>query len=216
MRQSTLARKLAFGAVLLAGASSAYAAAQAVPLPVRVQVTGSVAVTNTPANPVPVSGSVNLNGTPTVKLNGAVVIDDSTPLRVRDIGRAPLQPFQAAASFALSPEEPEQERVLTVVPRDKVLVIETVDVETFVINKLLPFVRLRTCLDGLCIAHSIAVPRQGDLGGGTPLQDFGSATLAVKFYAAPGSTVSANFTATFFGGATAQIAVSGHFVDVLP
>lgn len=215
MRQSTLARKVAFGAALLAGASSVHAATQAVPLPVRVQVTGSVAVTNTPANPVPVSGSVNLNGTPTVKLNGAVVIDNSVSLRVRDADSAARQPFQASGVVFLADGVPASSSAVTTVPPGKMFVIETVDARVLQIVGTNGIARLSisTCLGGECLPHHIALERQGQ--SNSPV--YAAATAQVRFYAEPGSYVTATLERSpQANSASAEVNLTGHFVDVQP
>ena len=104
--------------------------------------TQNVNVVNTTAQPVPVLGTVGINGTPTVAvanfpattsvaIDGSantVKIDTTNPLPVRDVDNPARQPFKAFNSIGLPIGQTFGFLPMTTVPAGKVLVIDDVSV----------------------------------------------------------------------------------------
>ena len=179
------------------------------PVPVEIEGTPSVNVTNTPTVRAQQQGSWNVGiiGTPTVQIANLAV-------PVRDVDNPAIHPFQKeldplvpAGSFTASDS-------LTV-PLGKRLVIEfaSATISTTAGTKL--WVRIQTTANGSINFHSLLPELQGPFSADG--SDFLLAAQPMKIYADPGTQVTV--IASVLGGVAntntgAGVVMSGHFVDV--
>ena len=188
-----------------------------------------VEVVNTAANPVPVTGTiaggtvqaqqsgawaVSVAGTPTVHLDGAVQIGNTTgaPVPVFDVACGARQPFQAFVVDGFQAGEGNVgDRASFTVPAGKRLVIEHVSFQEEVPAGQARRVRLDAVADGHPCKHHLLLAREPGFGGGT--EDV-KASQAVRAYADGGTSVVFRVARNSTLGVTSiNISVSGYLVD---
>ncbi|MGQ0621986.1 MAG: hypothetical protein ACT4QA_19050 [Panacagrimonas sp.] len=204
---------LALGALLLTGAPVAQAQVSSLLGPAKVE------VANPPNKPVPVTGTVNLSGTPSVNatLSGPVRINDSIPPRVRDADLAARQAFRFGKNFFFRGIAFIPESGLTV-PEGKLLVIESVYVRVSVLPDEKALVTLSTCRDPDnredCDFYPLTLSLQGRFG---PRDEFRTVS-PVLIYVAAGEKLNFRFDRSQNTDDALQpyIGLSGHFVDLRP
>jgi Domain of unknown function (DUF4214) len=173
-----------------------------------------VLVTNTPSQPVPVTGTVQaqqsgpwtvgISGTPTVNVASSV----GSPIFVRDVNNG-VQPFQIMVDQIYSGPKSFQ------VPKDKRLVIEDVSAEAESISGSGPnyYFRLSTSTDGVnYLSHDIPL----NLIFSIPVHDFFIGHDLTRIYADPGTFVIGDIVT---GGSgvkivRASMVISGYLVNV--
>lgn len=177
------------------------------PVPVTGSITGSVNVVNTPAVNAQQSGEWNVGivGTPTVGLSpsaNTVKIDPSSALPVNNSAN---QPFQSLRVFQIANGEREGFSSFSG-PNGKQLVIEYVSAIQTVPTDDVTFYRIQTTAGGNSVTHYMP-----------PVTVGGERMLGqqVKLYADPGTEVSVSAFRRSVGGlVTVNLIISGHLVDV--
>jgi hypothetical protein len=189
----------------------------------------NVNVVNTPANPVPVTGSVSVTGAVTGTVTGTVgltpgtsVLIDNTvgdPVRVRNVNDA-IQPVQASSS-CLTTALGCLPTIYTV-PAGKRLVIEYASMDLCVLPGQSATLSIATTVGGQAAFHYLngtppaAAPGTISIGCNSPTPSSEVATgQQVKIYADAGTGVvvtgSRNSTV---GSASFHFSISGYLVDV--
>ncbi len=189
----------------------------------------NVNVVNSPANPVPVTGSVSVTGAVTGTVTGTVglapgasVLIDNTvgdPVRVRNVNDA-IQPIQARSSCLVNALGCLP--TIYTVPAGKRLVIEYASMNVCVLPGQSATLSIATTVGGQSVFHYLngtppaAGPGTASIGCNSGLPSSEVATgQQVKIYADPGTFVvltgSRNSTV---GSANFQFSISGYLVDV--
>lgn len=189
----------------------------------------NVNVVNTPANPVPVTGTVTVNGSVTGSVTGTVgltpgtsVMIDSTvgdPVRVRNVNDA-IQPAQASTS-CLATTIGCLPTIYTV-PAGKRLVIEYASMRVCILPGQSATLGITTTTGGQRVTHYLngtppaAGPGTFAIGcnGGSPSSEVATGHQ-VKLYADAGTSVflEADRSNTV-GNAAFSMSISGYLVDV--
>jgi len=158
-----------------------------------------VLVLNSPTEPVPVTGSINVGNL------------GANPLPVRDVDNG-RQPFHETKSLFLSGSTGQAITIFTV-PAGKRFIVETVSART----ELAPLdavnrVELITELGNKPVFHGILVSKQGlDLNG----QNVFVGTHSIRAYADPGTDVQLEFShSNVSDDAVATMTISGYFIDL--
>lgn len=106
--------------------------------------TQPVSVTNTGANPVPVTGNVGISGTPTMAISGTpnvnvsgtpnvkVSNDNASPVPVQVVNAAATQSLQFQFYLTINANEPAGEYTFYTVPANKTFVIDYVSVDGYI------------------------------------------------------------------------------------
>jgi len=198
MNPVRLSSKLVFGAVLLFGASCAYADLLGLGGP------ESVTVTNTPGVTVTNTPSVNVANTPNVTVTNmpAVTVNTATPLSVRDTDNPARQPFAAQCAGGYGGATgPSGSRCHfpSAVPAGKVLVIEMVTLGATAQPLPADQITLRVVTNGVAVNHFLNVTSMSE-------------TLAVRVYADPDSIVTLFDTGNYLNFTNGSL--SGYLVNV--
>ncbi|MGH7287441.1 MAG: hypothetical protein ACREI8_05415 [Myxococcota bacterium] len=168
--------------------------------PAVVGPTKPVLVVNSPAEPVPVDGTVSVEG----------------PVTVTDADNPAFQPFQNEELFSIPAGSLGDDESFTV-PSGKRLVIEFVSFKLVVPTGQKPtfnWVRINGSTGSVDFFFPLTVQATGDLIGGVN-SDIFIGSSETRLYADPGSTVglSVRRDADVSTG-SASVSVSGHLVDL--
>jgi hypothetical protein len=158
-----------------------------------------VLVINSPSEPVPVTGMVNVGNL------------GNSPLPVRDVDNG-RQPFQETTTISLVGDSGHSTTIFTV-PAGKRFIIETVSAHAELAPVDTPHrIEVITQLGNKTVFHRILVSRQGmDLNG----QNVFVGTHYIRAYADPGTDVEFEFShSNAANNASASITISGYFIDL--
>lgn len=170
-----------------------------------------VEVTNSAANPVPVTGAVAVDGP--VEVTGAVDVNstDAQPVIVRDVSAdSPRIPYQETVTV------PWTTAAVTLlfsdVPPGMRLVVEHISASLFMApSRELGSFGVTTQVEGVSATHTIAIPESAPAfagsttySGGQSLRLYSDQRLSVRVAKVPSSTVLA--------ASSASVTVSGYFV----
>jgi hypothetical protein len=216
-------------ALLLLVAASAFAA----PPEVKPSPATPVSVTNTSADPIPVTGSVSVTGSITGTVTGTVgltpgtsVMIDSTvsdPVRVRNVNDA-IQPVQIA-NQCTSPQNTigcdAPVAQLYKVPAGKRLVIEYASVDVCTLPGQTATLHIKTTLGANFVDHTIGVtppaagPGSPNIGCNLTPSSTTAVAAQVRLYADADSFVGiAGDRSSAVGTTTFAFSMSGYLVDV--
>jgi hypothetical protein len=181
-----------------------------------------VNVTNTPANPVPVTGSITGSVTGTVGLspNASVFVNNpaTDPVRVRSVNDG-IQPVQAHASCTTNalgclPN-------IYTVPAGKRLVIEYVSAEACLLPGVAALFSISTSVGGQYVTHYLPgtppanSPGSVQFGCNASPSSFVTAGAQVRIYADAGTTIQGEAARNPVTGViNADLAISGYLIDV--
>ncbi len=176
-----------------------------------VPVTGSVIIGNTMDSVVPVTGSVTITNS-VVPVSGSVMLN-GTP-SVRDADNPAFQPFVAQLDLRVDYPDSGGTEVIATVPEGKRLVIETVSAFSLLPagQDQWPNLSLEVCTLANCISHYIPMEIRDRPGGYFEVY---TGNQAVRYYADPGSDVSVRLDRggdSFFG--SVHTSLSGYLVDL--
>jgi hypothetical protein len=166
-----------------------------------------VEVTNTPSNPVPVTGTFTVSGSAdvTVKNDAAHPV----PVVVTNLNDSDPNAFQTRIRFSSS--DPDNAKQFTV-PAGQRLVLESVSYRAVVSAGTGPEVSLALALDNINMASLHYVP--GTLAGRSGATDVYLALHSTTFFAGPGTTVRVGCEGVASSFCLLDMSLSGHLVPV--
>ena len=175
----------------------------------------NVTVTNTPTNPVPVTGSIGLTG----NANVTVTNTGSNPLAVLtlNLDDSVRNAFQTRLVFGAG--NPQTDKQFTV-PTGKRLVIQSISMDVKINYPEIPEVLLELSMGGGTVVEFLPLTFAGVsrlAGGGFPEQEDYKALHTTRFLADGGTTVAVTTRPLLLGPANSTSTVinfSGYLVDM--